>query len=169
MVRAFEHKVEAHIPALRRYARALLRDADRAEDLLQDTLERALSRSHLFIRHDNLRGWLFRIMRNVHLNALRTRHLMGPSVELSNARLPAVEPEQISRVEVAETLAAFDRLPDERREALWLVVVEGLGYREAGRVLGVPSGTVMWRVSQAREDLRGMCHAVLGSHLRAVK
>src|SRR5215510_15021286 len=72
MGKRFEQRVEAHIPALRRYARALIRDADRAEDLLQDSLERALSRSHLFLPSGNLRAWLFRIMRNIYLNDLRT-------------------------------------------------------------------------------------------------
>ena len=80
-----------------------------------------------------------------------------------------VLPDQISRVEVAETLAAFDRLPDECREALWLIVVEGVSYREAGRILGVPPGAVMSRVAQAREELRMRCHYVPNGHLRRVK
>jgi RNA polymerase sigma-70 factor, ECF subfamily len=169
MASGFERRVEAHIPALRRYARALVRDADRAEDLLQDALERALSRPHLFVRYDNLRGWLFRIMRNIHLNNLRAFSRIGPTIELGEGNAPSVEPDQISRVEVAETLAAFDRLPDECREALWLVVVEGLGYREAGRVLGVPPGSVMSRVFRAREELRALCQIASGNHLRRVK
>jgi RNA polymerase sigma-70 factor, ECF subfamily len=169
MASKFERSVEAHIPALRRYARALLRDADRAEDLLQDCLERALSRPHLFIRYDNLRGWLFRIMRSVYLNSLRAGSRMGPPLALENVNLPTVPPDQIPRVEVAETLAAFDRLPDECREAIWLVVVEGLGYRETARVLGVPPGTVMSRVARAREELRTQCQRGSNGQLRRVR
>src|SRR5262245_14983062 len=131
MFSRFERSVEAHIPALRRYARALQRDADRAEDLLQDSLERALSRSHLFFPSGDLRGWLFRIMRNVYLNSLRAASRRGSSLELDE-NLSAVQPDQIPRVEVAETLAAFDALSSECREALSLVVVEGFSYREAG-------------------------------------
>ena len=168
MLSRFERNVEAHIPALRRYARALRRDADPAEDLLQDSLERALSRSHLFVSSGDLRGWLFRIMRNVYLNNLRAASRRGSSVELDD-NLPAVQPNQIPRVEVAETLAAFDALSGECREALWLVVVEGFSYREVGRVLGVPAGTVMSRVARAREDLRARCQQVPDGHLRIVK
>ena len=170
MVKRFEQRVEAHIPALRRYARALIRDADRAEDLLQDSLERALSRSHLFLPSGNLRAWLFRIMRNIYLNGLREDSRRGSSLELVDAvNLLTVPPDQVSHVEVAETLAAFDMLSDECREALWLVVVEGFGYREAGRVLGVPTGTVLSRVARAREDLRTRCQHVPTNHLRMLK
>jgi RNA polymerase sigma-70 factor, ECF subfamily len=168
MASRFEQSVEAHIPALRRYARALQRDADRGEDLLQDSLERALSQSHLFVSSENLGGWLFRIMRNVYLNTLRAASRRGSSVELDD-NLPAVQPDQIPRVEVTETLAAFDALSGECREALWLVVVEGFSYREAGRVLGIPAGTVMSRVARAREDLRARCQHVPDGHLRIVK
>jgi RNA polymerase sigma-70 factor, ECF subfamily len=169
MMGKFERSVESHIPALRRYARALLRDADRAEDLLQDSLERALSRPHLFVRPDNLRGWLFRIMRNVYLNSLRAASRAPPALALENASLPTVPPDQIPRVEVAETLAAFDRLPDECREALGLIVVEGVSYREAGRILGIPCGAVVSRVAHAREELRIRCNHVPNGHLRRVK
>jgi RNA polymerase sigma-70 factor, ECF subfamily len=169
MTSRFEQRVQALIPALRSYARALVRDADRAEDLLQDSLERALSRQPLFIRDDNLRGWLFRVMHNVYLNSFRTLSRMGTTVELDEETLPSVQPEQLSHVEVAETLAAFDRLPDECREALWLVVVEGIGYREASRVLGVPLGTLVSRVSRAREELRRLCQTEPAGHVRRIK
>jgi RNA polymerase sigma-70 factor (ECF subfamily) len=169
MASGFKGNVEAHIPALRRYARALQGNVDRAEDLLQDSLERALSRQHLFVSSQNLRPWLFRIMRNVYLNSLRAARRRGPSLELDDVNLPASPPDQIPHVEVAETLAAFHALSDECREALWLVVVEGLSYREAGRVLGVPTGTVMSRVARAREDLRTRCQHGRDGRLRIVK
>jgi RNA polymerase sigma-70 factor (ECF subfamily) len=168
MVSRFERNVEAHIPALRRYARALQRNTDRADDLLQDSLERALSRSHIFVPSGSLRGWLFRIMRNVHLNNLRAASRRGACLELDD-NLPGVQPNQIPSVEVAETLAAFDALSVECREALGLVIVEGFSYREAGRVLGVPAGTVMSRVARAREDLRARCQQAPDEHRRIVK
>lgn len=154
MTSRFEQQVLDHVPALRRYAHALIRDDGQAEDLLQDSLERALSRRHLFIRDVNLRSWLFRIMHNVHFNSLRTLSRMRSTLELHEQDLPSTQPDQISHVEAMETLAALDRLSDECREALWMVVVEGLGYREASRVLSVPPGTLMLRVSRAREELR---------------
>ena len=169
MVSGFERSVEAHIPALRRYARALQGDADRAEDLLQDSLERALSRPHLFVSSQNLHQWLFRIMRNVFLNSLRSAKQRGLPLELHDANLPAVPPDQIPHLEVTETLAAFDALSRECREALWLVVVEGFTYREAGRVLGVPAGTIMSRVARAREDLRARCQHIPDGRLRIVR
>ena len=169
MVSRFERSVESHIPALRRYARALQRDADRADDLLQDSLERALSRWHLFVPSGDLRRWLFRIMRNVYLNSLRADNRIGSFVELDDVRVPTIPPDQIPRIEVAETLAALDALSGECREALWLVVVEGFSYREAGRILGVPAGTVMSRVAQARENLRVRCQRAPDGRLRTVK
>jgi RNA polymerase sigma-70 factor, ECF subfamily len=154
MMSGFEQQVLDHVPALRRYAHALIRDYGQAEDLLQDSLERALSRRHLFIHDGNLRSWLFRIMHNIHSNSLRTLGRMRSTLELQEQHLPSIQPDQIAHVEAMETLAAVDRLSDECRKALWTVVVEGLGYREASQVLGVPPGTLMSRVSRAREELR---------------
>jgi RNA polymerase sigma-70 factor, ECF subfamily len=150
MVR-FEEGVKAQIPALRRYARALTRDHDYAEDLLQDCLERALSKRRLFKGPRNLRSWLFRIMHNLYVNYVRShRHPASPSIHEEE---PAVVPNQIPTVEIKETLKAFNCLPQDQREALLLVAVEGLSYREAARVLQVPIGTVLSRVSRARQAL----------------
>jgi RNA polymerase sigma-70 factor, ECF subfamily len=165
----FERSIEAEMPALRRYARALLRDSERAEDLVQDCLVRALSRRHLFIRPGNLRGWLLRIMHNIHANAVRSeiRHPTAPW--LAEAVLSGIPADQISRVELAETLAAFDRLSEEHREVLLLVLVEGLSYREVARVLGFPAGTIMSRMARAREQLRVLMSNTPATHLRRVK
>src|SRR5690349_3576099 len=154
MTSGFEQQVLDHVPALRRYAHALIRDYGQAEDLLQDSLERALSRRHLFIHDGNLRSWLFRIMHNIHSNMLRTLGRTRSTLELHEHQLPSIQPDQISHIEAMETLAAFNRLSDECRKALWTVVVEGLNYREASQILGVPPGTLMSRVSRAREELR---------------
>jgi RNA polymerase sigma-70 factor (ECF subfamily) len=165
----FERRLEAEIPALRRYARALLRDGERGEDLLQDCLERALSRRHLFLRPRNLRAWLFRIMRNLYLNNLRTAHRRSSNIGLDEAGVQAIPADQIPNLEIAEALAAFDKLPIEQRESLLLVVVEGYSYREAARVLGVPAGTVMSRIARAREQLREFSREATGPRLRRVK
>ncbi len=165
----FERRLEAEIPALRRYARALLRDNERGEDLLQDSLERALSRRHLFLWPSNLRAWLFRIMRRVHLNNLRTARRRPLGLGLEDAASAAIPADQIPHVEIMETLAAFDRLPIEQREVLLLIVVEGYSYRKAARMLGVPAGTVMSRIARAREQLRDLSRDATGPRLRRVK
>lgn len=165
----FERRLEEEIPALRRYARALLRDNEGGEDLLQDCLERALSHRHLFVRPSNLRAWLFRIMRNLYLNNLRTARRRPLGIGLEDTGSMAISADQIPRLEIAETLAAFDRLPVEQREVLLLVVVEGHSYREAAKVLGVPAGTVMSRMARAREQLRELSRVATGPHLRRVK
>ena len=165
----FERRLEAEIPALRRYARALLRDSERGEDLLQDCLERALARRHLFLGPCHLRAWLFRIMRNLHLNNLRTSRRYPSGLSLDEAGGSAVPADQIPHLEIAETLAAFDRLPTEQREALLMVVVEGHSYRDSARLLGVPAGTVMSRIARAREQLRDLSRVAAGPRLRRVK
>jgi len=166
---SFERRIEAEIPALRRYARALLRDRSRAEDLLQDCLERALLRRHLFLWPGSLRGWLFRMMRNIHLNNARAKSRRPEIIDLDAVALQGSPADQIPHVEVLETLAAFDRLSEEQREVLLLVVVEGLSYREAARVTGLPAGTVMSRMARAREQLRALAQAPPATRLRRVK
>jgi RNA polymerase sigma-70 factor, ECF subfamily len=148
--------IEAEIPALRRYARVLLRDTDAADDLVQDCLERALSRLPLWRRPDgNLRAWLFTILRHIQLNQCRSaaRHPAPLSVN-NNNDAPSAGDEQISRIEAVEALAAFRRLPDDQREVLALVVIEGLRYREVAALLGISIGTVMSRLARGRERLR---------------
>jgi RNA polymerase sigma-70 factor (ECF subfamily) len=164
----FERRIEAEMPALRRYARALLRGRERAEDLVQDCLARALSRRHLYTRRGNLRGWLLRIMHNIHANSVRNE-MRHPTIGLADNAVAGMPAGQISRVELAETLAAFDRLSAEHREVLSLVVVEGLPYREVARVLGVPAGTIMSRMARAREQLRVLISSPPATHLRRVK
>src|SRR5437867_2030433 len=111
MVR-FEEGVKAQIPALRRYARALTRDRDRAEDLLQDCLERALSKRTLFRHPGNLRSWLFRIMHNVYVNYVRS---YGDPASPTTPEEAVVVPNQIPTVEIKETLKAFNCLPEDQR------------------------------------------------------
>jgi RNA polymerase sigma-70 factor, ECF subfamily len=146
----FRQSVEATIPALRRYARALTRDADTADDLVQDTLVRALRSEHLFLGGD-VRSWLYTILTNLNRNRLR-----------SLARRPALSPlEENDAPDLAGPEAggrdierALATLVDDQRHALLLVVLEGLTYREVAEVQGVPIGTVMSRLARARVQIK---------------
>jgi len=150
--------IVAEIPRLRRYARVLTRDREAADDLVQDCLERAWSRFHLWRRRDNLRAWLFTIMHNLHANHVRRAKSrpITTSIDLNDAsqRLPSIRPMQEDGLETRGLAAALEQLPDEQREVLVLVALEQFSYEEAARVLGIPIGTVMSRLSRARERLR---------------
>lgn len=145
------------LPALHRFALQLTRNEDRANDLVQDCVERALRKSHLF-DGANLRSWLFTICRRVFLNQIRSAKARGVSVELDDApqaKLSTVESqEQIMHYN--DVVDAFERLPAKDKVILSLVVIEGLKYEEAAAALGVPVGTVRSRLSRARNRLQEM-------------
>jgi RNA polymerase sigma-70 factor (ECF subfamily) len=145
----FHQDIEAAIPALRRYARALTRDAETADDLVQDTLVRALRSEHLFHGGD-VRSWLYTILTNLNRNRLRSlaRRPMLTPIEDNDA--PSAGPEAGGR-DIERALAL---LVDEQRTALLLVVLEGLTYREVAEVQGVPIGTVMSRLARARVQIK---------------
>ena len=147
---AFRQSVEAAIPALRRYARALTRDTEAADDLVQDTLVRALRSERLFIGGD-MRKWLYTILTNLNRNRLRSisRRPTTVSVDDFDAVQPA-DPEVGGR-DIERSLAT---LTDDQRSALLLVVLEGLTYREVADVQGVPIGTVMSRLARARAQIK---------------
>ncbi len=140
-----------YIPNLRRYARALVGDRDGADDLVQDTLERAVRKFHLW-RPGDLRAWLFSIMHNVFVNQLKTRktHL---HVEIDDEMLPARIPD-VARAEVMDLERALGTLVPEQREVVLLVALEDMTYSDVSRALGIPIGTVMSRLSRGRERLR---------------
>jgi len=146
-----------HIAALRRYARALLGDRIEAEDLVQDCLARALSRAHLWRPGSDLRAWLFTILHNIHVNNVRSRHIQVAADETAFVRIRrglSAPPDQDTRLELRDLARALDRIPDEQRQVLLLVGMEGMSYEEAARVVGVPIGTIMSRVARGREALR---------------
>lgn len=150
--------IEAHIPGLRRFARALLRgDRERADDLVQDCLERALSRWHLRRAGGDLRGWLFTILYHRFLSEQHRQKRRGVHDALTDAiesELPQIKGGQDEALEHRDLLRAFAALPEEQRSVLLLVGVEELTYDQAARVLDVPVGTVMSRLSRGRERLR---------------
>jgi RNA polymerase sigma-70 factor (ECF subfamily) len=155
--------VEPLIPALRRYARALLRDRTAADDLVHDCLERTISRWHQRRADGDARTWVFAILHNLALNRLRQTARRGPHVALDAAGDDAIQqpPGQEAHVRHGELLRALAELPEDQRSVLLLVSVEGLAYAEAARVLGVPIGTVMSRLSRARERLHRLLDGAL--------
>ena len=161
------HPFEEHIPRLRRYARALLRDVSRADDLVQDTLERALDKLALFRRGSDLRAWLFTIMHNVHVNQIRTASNRAVMVEYDDAEMGRAQTDDPTALR--DLANALEQLAPEHREVLVLVGVEQMTYGETAGVLGVPIGTVMSRLSRARERLAALLSGETASHLRRVK
>ncbi|WP_026789331.1 sigma-70 family RNA polymerase sigma factor [Pleomorphomonas oryzae] len=166
---SFLDDIETLVPALRRYARALTRNADQADDLVQDCLERAIAKQSLWRPIGPVRPWLFKIMINLHRNDRRRRR-SAPEYEALDVLPfePASPATQGARLALAETAAALDRLPAEQREALLLVALEGMSYAEAAGVLDIPTGTLMSRIGRAREALRTMVDGT-GPRLRSVK
>lgn len=154
---------------MRRYARALTGDAARADDLVQDTLERALGKERLW-RPGNLRAWLLTLMHNVFVNQVRRTD----SVDFRNPEdLPdlPVRAEQQDGLELRDLDHALQALPAEQRELLLLVALEDMSYEEAARMTGTPIGTVMSRLSRARDRLRQLLSGqpASASHLKVVK
>jgi RNA polymerase sigma-70 factor (ECF subfamily) len=161
--------LEPQIPALRRYAYALVRDHDAADDLVQDTLERALSRWSLRRPEGDLRAWLFAIQRNLHVSAWRRGRRRGAAIAIDEAVLPGVPARQDAVIEAHDVLAALDHLPEEQKSLLLLIGVEDFSYEEAARILGMPIGTVMSRLARARQRLRAIVETGRSTLLRRVK
>lgn len=156
------------IPRLRRYARALTGNLAEADDLLQDTLERALGKWRLW-RPGKLHAWLLTLMHNVFINQLRARPALLSFEDDALPEIP-VRARQEDELALRDLDRALSRLSPEHREVLLLVSLEELGYDEAAQVLGVPVGTVMSRLSRARERLRGILAGdERAVHLKVVK
>ncbi len=143
-----------HLPAVTRFARSLTRNAADGDDLLQDTVERALSRAHQFQEGTNLRAWLFTICRSVFLNSRRKAAARMVHVEFEDihSAIPAELDQEIA-MEFEDVKAAFATLPLQDRAVIALVTLEGLKYEEAAQVLDVPVGTIRSRLSRARSKL----------------
>ena len=145
----------AWVPRLRRYARALAGNRDDADDLVQDTLERAWSRAGLWRGVADMRAWLFGIMHNLHVDALRRGRLATVAIAEDTPE-GAVAPTQGDRLAVQDLQSALDRLAPEQREVLLLVALEDMAYADIAQALGIPLGTVMSRLSRGRERLRAL-------------
>lgn len=150
----FDAQVVAQLPQLRRYARVLTGDAAWADDLVQDAAERALSRSASFRPQSNLRAWLLTILRHLYIDQLRGRREVPVDDDSAPWRTLEAPRGEVDGLVLRDLQRALYLLPAGQREVLLLVCVEELSYGEASVVLGVPCGTVMSRLSRAREHLR---------------
>ncbi len=165
-----------HIPRLRRYARLLTGDAHRADDLVQDTLERACLKWQLWHPGADpalqLRAWLFTVMHNLFVNQVRSRAgMQRDTVDAEDLELEGPAPDVGLRMDL---LRAVMQLPEDHREVLLLVALEDFSYAEAAILIGVPIGTVMSRLSRARQRLtelmEGAPPAKAGrAHLKVLK
>jgi len=163
-------RIEDEIPRLRRYARALTRDINAADDLVQDCLTRALSKIHLWQEGTDLRAWLFTILHNQYVNHVRRAVREGAAVGLSDAEpLLTSAPNQGKRLELRDLERAIAKLPEEQRSVLLLVGLEGMRYEEVAAVLNVPVGTVRSRLSRGREMLRQLMGLVPEREPEAVR
>ncbi len=153
-----------HIPRLRRYARALIHNRELADDLVQDTLERALGRLAHFEAGTDLRAWLFTIMHNVFVNQLRKASARAPHLSFEEDGVAEAElaapAAQMRSLEVRDLDYALQRLPAEQREVVLLVGLEEMSYAEVALALDIPIGTVMSRLSRGRERLRNLMAGV---------
>lgn len=166
----FLDEISGSVPALRRYARALTRNADRADDLVQDCLERAIRKRRLWSPTGPLQGWLFKILLNLYRNDSRQQRRRGEYIPIDSLVVePAIPAPQHGRIALGEMSRAIDALPADQREALLLVVLEGVSYDEAAGILGIPAGTLMSRLSRARAALRTMTGVSEKPRLRSVK
>jgi RNA polymerase sigma-70 factor (ECF subfamily) len=165
--------IAREIPRLRRFARALVRDRAAADDLVQDCLETGLARMHQLREPEKCRQWLFAILRNRFHDGLRSTSREPEWASLEDDEVTALPVAAVASDPVAFLSAsdALASLPAEQREVLALVAVEGCTYKEAAQILAIPVGTLMSRLSRARERLRAHLEAPAprGGHLRSVK
>ena len=151
----FARLLEVEIPRLRRYARALTRDMSRADDLVQSCLTRAVAKQHLWQPGTDLRAWLFTILHNQHVNDVRRSVREGVNVPVEEmAPVLTVSSNAIAALELRDLEAAMAKLPQEQRQVILLVGLEGMRYEEVALILGVPVGTVRSRLSRGRDQLR---------------
>ena len=148
-----EEELLACVPHLRAFAWFLARNRERADDLVQDAIVRALGAAHRFQPGTNLKAWMFTILRNLHYNELRKNRVQIQSLDDPLTYQPAVLPTQVASLEFGDFRRAFWQLADNQREALILVGASGLSYEEAAKVCDCPQGTVKSRVSRARREL----------------
>ena len=151
----FDRLLEEQILRLRRYARALTRDIERADDLVQDTLVRALIKQHLWQPGTNLRAWLFTLMHNQNINNARHSAREGWNIDveaMSNVLTATTDPTASRRL--YELDRALNQLAQEQRQVILLVGLEEFSYVETAAILNIPVGTVRSRLSRGRDQLR---------------
>ncbi len=148
-----------HLPHLRAFARTLTGNRERADDLVQDTIIRALNAEQQFIAGTNLKAWLMTILRNHYINGLRRLKLEGDSIEQVPEAVFATAAVQDDKIELQEVSAALQRMSPEHREVLILISASGLSYEETAQVCGCAVGTVKSRLNRARLELKKLVEA----------
>lgn len=153
MVLTLQQHLKTYLPDLWRYAFSLTHSRDMADDLVQDCAERALRKQHLLNHTDAVKPWLMTMLLNIYRNQYKTRANRGAHVPIDDVDTAA--PDTLgAQLELNDTMRSLSQLPDDQREALLLVVVSGLSYKDAAAALELPIGTVMSRIGRARAALR---------------
>jgi RNA polymerase sigma-70 factor (ECF subfamily) len=167
----FQKNLLIELPHLRRFARALSGDAALADDLVQDCVERALKKQHLYDATRPLRAWLYAILRNIHISHWRQKAPWGHLKNIDDLEgfEGAVPAEQEHNLSLALITDALNHLPPQHREVLVLISLEEVSYREAAEIIGVPIGTIMSRLSRARSTLQRILEEGGTTVLRVVK
>ncbi|NJM28908.1 MAG: RNA polymerase sigma factor [Rhizobiales bacterium] len=152
----FRTQLAGEIPYLRRFARALCGDGALADDLVQDCIERALLKGHLYDPARPLRAWLYAVLRNIFISGLRREgsHSVVKTIDDLVQGEDAVAPAQEDRLSMVQIGKALEMLPPQHREVIVLVGLEEMSYRDVAEITGVPVGTVMSRLSRARSSLK---------------
>ena len=164
----FNLEMTRTIPQLRRYARALVKSVDSADDLVQDCLERACSRKQLWDESKPIRPWLFTILHNVYANNARRFHHSPALVSIDHIEESAMPSNGVD-MSLKDLRKGLDMLSDEHRQILLLVGLEQLSYKEAAEILGIPLGTVMSRIARARKNLHQFMNEPSSTNIRRVK
>jgi RNA polymerase sigma-70 factor (ECF subfamily) len=165
--RSLHLQIEALIPRLRRYARAMARDPIAADDLVQECLVRALGKIHQWEEGTDLRAWLFTILHNEHVSLARRAARQRDCSELQEyKKWLAFSPNQTVRLALRDLERAIAKLPDEQRSVILLVGLEGMSYDEAASVVNLPIGTIRSRIARGRETLRSMTELFPSRHNR---
>jgi RNA polymerase sigma-70 factor (ECF subfamily) len=167
-VESMDAIITEQIPRLRRYARALTGDRTQADDLVQDTLERAWSKLHMWRRDSDMRAWMFSIMHNTFINHIRKKQPVTVSMDEDTLDVPT-RATQEDTLHMRDLDSAIAKLPYEYREIILLIGLEQMSYEEVAKVLAIPMGTVMSRLSRGRERLRNIMAGESIPVLRRVK
>lgn len=164
----FINELEYCIPALRRYAFTLLHQKEEADDLVQDCLERAIRKQDLWKKDTSLRAWLFTMQHNLFINQLK-RNSRKLQLVSSDEELVNCQDNDQPNVLMRDIHYCMQQLSEDQREVLLLVTVEGFSYKEVAKIVGIPLGTVMSRLSRAREMLQKLINGEVETVLREVK
>ena len=159
-------QVHRHVGSLRRYALVLTRNPDAAEDLVQDTLVKAIASAEKWEPGTDLRVWLFRILHNTHVSEIRRRQVRERAAP--DMPEPVSRPDPTLRIEVRQVLDALGTLPEDQRRPIVLVALEGMSYAEAAEALGIPAGTLYSRLGRGRAALRAITEGARRAKLRVV-